>query len=169
MRPLLACCSLLLALVSSALASPLREIIHPRADLPAFRCAVPPDWPSEIDAAGNLRFSNRDRTVHFSLIIVPNPRPRDALDALAKALLSDAEVKPWDSREPAEISGHRGLRYTARVKAPDGAPVRTEILLVAIGEQHVAACSMILAARVSQTDENIARLVLAGVKLIPTP
>lgn len=146
----------------------LREIIHPQADLPAFRCLVPDDWPGEVDATGNLQVSNRARTVFFSFSFAHTPNPGEAHDALARAVLNGPANPPWDSREPAEISGHRGFRYVARVKSGDDL-LRAELLIVQVGDRHLAAASVIFADRLKPADEATARLVLAAVKLLSAP
>ena len=158
---------LLPALLAAAPSAGLREVLHPRSDLPAFRSLLPDGWTSEVDAAGNLLLANRDRSANFSLGFVHSPDPEGSLDALAKAILASAVVKPWDNREPAEISGHRGYRYTARVRHTNGVEVRTEVVLVAVGTDHIAACSLLLGARVSRADETTARLMHAAVRLLP--
>jgi hypothetical protein len=94
--------------------------------------------------------------------------PREALDVLAKAILADAIVAPWDAREPAEISGHRGYKYTARVRAGNGVEFHAELVLVAAGDEHIASCSMLLARRISRDDELLARLILGNIKLLPS-
>lgn len=157
----------LAALAPAVGSAQLRDVLHPRADLPAFRCQVPVDWTNEVDAAGNLQLANARRTANFSMSIVHSAEPAAQLDGLAKAILAGAVTAPWDSREPAEISGYRGFKYTARVKHTNGVQVRAEVILVAVGEQHIAACSLLLAERVTRPDETTARLVQAGMKLIP--
>jgi hypothetical protein len=146
----------------------LREIVHPAADLPAFQCLVPADWKSEVDATGNLQVTNRARTVFFSFSFAHTPNPGEAHDALARAVLNGPADPPWDSREPVEISGHRGFRYVARVKSGDDL-LRAELLIVQVGDRHLAACSVILADRLKPADETTARLVLAAVKLLDAP
>lgn len=159
---------LLLATLTPTVASAqLRDVLHPRADLPAFRCQLPADWTNEVDASGNLQLANPPRTANFSMSIVHSPEPVEKLDVLAKAILAGAVTAPWDSREPAEISGYRGYKYTARVKHTNGVQVLAEVILVAVGEQHIAACSMLLAERITRPDETTARLVQAAMKLIP--
>lgn len=168
MRPIL----ILLVLLAAAAAPArevLREIVHPKAALPAFRCLLPEDWRSEVDASGNLQLANGDRTANFSLSLVHGSDPASSLDALAKVILAGAVVAPWDSREPAEISGHRGFKYSARVRHTNRVVVRAEVILVAVGDRHIAACSLLLAERVARDDEAIARLVQAAVKLLPPP
>lgn len=145
----------------------LREIIHPKTDRPAFRCLVPADWREEIDALGNLQLSNPRRSANFSLSLAHSSAPAAALDALAQVILSGAVVAPWDSREPAEISGHRGYKYCARLRPAGGAEVRAEVILVAADNDHIAACSMLLAERIAGEDETLARLVQAAVRLHP--
>jgi hypothetical protein len=159
-----------LALLTAASArdAGLREIVHPAADLPAFRCLVPEDWKSEVDATGNLQLTNRARTVFFSLSFAHSPTPGEAHDALARAVLNGPTNPPWDRREPVEISGHRGFHYVARVKSGDD-PVRAELLIVQVGDRHLAACSVIFADRLKSADETTARLVLAAVKLLDAP
>lgn len=169
MRPAFLLLALLLAAAPAGAPAQLHEVLHPKAALPAFRCFLPAAWTQSVDPAGNLQLANRDRTANFSLAIVPSSAPRDALDPLARTLLAGALVAPWDSREPAEISGHRGHKYTARIKHPNGALVRAEVILVAIGDAHIGSCSMLLGERVSKDEESTARLVQAAVKLIPTP
>lgn len=170
MRTLVSLFALLSLLATASAASDqLREIIHPKADLPAFRLLLPADWTDSVDANGNLLIANRDRTVNFSLSLAHATSPGDALDSLARAVLGGGGSTPWDSREPAEISGHRGYRYTARIRHSNGAVVRTELLLAAAGERHIASCALLLGERVSRRDESLARLVLAGIKLVPTP
>lgn len=159
--------ALLPVLLASAPPAVLCEVLHPRADLPAFRCLLPEGWTSEVDNAGNLLLANRDRSANFSLGFVHSPDPEGSIDALAKAILASAVVKPWDSREPAEISGHRGHRYTARVRHTNGVEVRTEVVLVAVGADHIAACSLLFGTRVSRADETTARLMHAAVRLLP--
>lgn len=146
----------------------LREVLHPRADLPAFRCVLPADWTSTVDPAGNLRFANGPSTVTFSLGIMHSSNASGALDTLARAILADAIAPPWETREPTEISGHRGCKYVARVRAANGVEVRAELILVAVGDEHIASCSMIFARRVSADDEMLARLVFGSVKLLPS-
>lgn len=145
-----------------------REIIHPSAELPAFRCLVPGDWESKVDATGNLQLANPAGTAFFSLSFAHSPNPAAAHDTLARAVLGAAASPPWDSRVPVEISGHRGFRYTARMKTGK-ATVRSELLIVAVGELHLAACSMILNDRIKPDDETTARLVQASVKLLVPP
>lgn len=147
----------------------LREIVHPKADLPAFHCLVPADWHSEVDASGNLQLANDDRSANFSLSLMRSSGSADTLDALARAILSRAINAPWDSREPAEISGHRGYKYSARVRHTNGVEVRAEIILAAVGGQNIAACSMLLSTKIGRDDETTARLVHAAIKLIPPP
>lgn len=147
----------------------LREILHPKADLPSFRLLLPADWTNEVDAAGNLLAANADRTANFALSFARASAPHEALDGLAKAILTGAVVAPWDSREPVEVSGHRGYKYTARVRHANGVQVRAEVILVAAGERHIAACSLLLGDRISRSDETLARLVHASVKLLPPP
>jgi hypothetical protein len=146
----------------------LREIVHPQADLPAFRCLVPADWRSSVDATGNLQVSNPAGTLFFSFSFAHAPNPAGAHDALARAVLNGANNPPWDSREPVEISGHRGYRYTARVKSGKDL-VRAELLIVAVGERHLASCSVIFTDRIKAADETTARLVQAAVKLLAAP
>lgn len=169
MRPASLLLALLLGAAPAGALAQLREVLHPRADLPAFRCTIPAAWTNTIDPSGNLQLANRDRSANFSLALVHSSAPRDALDTLAKAILTGAIVSPWDSREPAEISGHRGYKYTARIKHTNGALVRAEVILVAVGDAHIGSCSMLLGERVSKDEESTARLVQAAVKLIPTP
>jgi len=169
MRPLLSMLVLLAAAVPAAAAEPLREIRHPASGQPAFRCLVPENWTSQVDAGGNLLLANRGRTANFSLAFTPSPRPREALDELAKELLDTAVTSPWDSREPAEISGYRGFKYAARVRAPNGVVVRAEVVLVAVGDQQIAVSSLLLAERVSPADEGTARLVHAAIHIAPGP
>ena len=159
----------LLAAAAAPAREVLREVVHPKADLPAFHCLLPADWRSEVDASGNLQLSNRDRTANFSLSLVHGSDPAGSLDVLAKAILAGAVTPPWNSREPAEISGHRGFRYSARVRHTNGVTVRAEVILVAVGDGHIAACSLLLSERVSRDDEATARLVHAAVKLLPAP
>lgn len=146
----------------------LREIVHPQADLPAFRCLVPADWRSSVDATGNLQVSNPAGTVFFSFSFAHAPNAADAHDTLARAVLNGASNPPWDSREPVEISGHRGYRYTARVKSGKD-HVRAELLIVAVGDRHLASCSVIFTDRLKPADETTARLVQAAVKLLAAP
>lgn len=162
---------LILSLVLPALAPArdgLREIVHPSAELPAFRCLVPAGWESKVDATGNLQLSNPARTAFFSLSFAHTPNPAAAHDALARAVLGPAANPPWDRREPVEISGHRGFRYTARLKS-GGATVRTELLIVEAGDHHLAACSTILNDHIKPDDEATARLVQAALKLLTAP
>ncbi len=169
MRPLL---SLLLAASLVTLASAregLREIIHPKADVPAFRVLLPADWTDSVDANGNLLLANDGRTANFSFSFVRSSDPTAALDQLAKAILTGAVVSPWDSREPAEISGHRGYKYGALVRHSNGVEVHAELVLVAVGDKHIASCALLLNPRVPRTDETLARLVQAAVAIIPTP
>jgi hypothetical protein len=146
----------------------LREIVHPAADLPAFRCLVPESWTSEVDATGNLQLANPARTAFLSLSFAHTPTPAEAHDALARAVLRDAVSPPWDSREPAEISGQQGFHYRARVKS-GAAVLRADLVIVALGERHLAAVSLILNERVKPADESTARLVLAAIKLAGAP
>jgi hypothetical protein len=159
----------LAAAVPVVMPAQLREVSHPKADLPAFRCLVPDSWSSNVDAAGNLLLANRGRTANFSLTLVPSAKPRESLDELAKALLASAVHPPWDSREPAEISGYRGFKYTARVRHTNGVEVLAEVMLVAIDDKQIAACSMLLTDRLSSADESTARLVQAALHLVPGP
>jgi hypothetical protein len=160
----------LLSLFASAAAArdPLRTVLHPKADLPAFRVVLPEDWTDTIDATGNLLLASRDRAVNFSLSLTPSTSPRDALDSLARAVLNGRSGTPWDSREPAEISGHRGYRYTARIRHTNGVEVRVELVLVAVGDRHIASCALLLGERAGRNDETLARLVLAAIRLVPT-
>lgn len=169
MRPAYLLLALLLGAAPAGAPAQVREVLHPKSDLPAFRCTIPAAWKSHVDPTGNLQLANRDRTANFSLALVHSSAPREALDLLAETLLAGALVAPWDSREPAEISGHRGYKYTARIKHTNGALVRAEVILVAIGDAHIGSCSMLLGERVSKDEESTARLVQAAVKLIPTP
>jgi hypothetical protein len=169
MRTFLKLLVLLAAAVPAVAPAQLREIFHPKADLPAFRCLVPDSWSSSVDAAGNLLLANRSHTANFSLSLVPGAKPRESLDELAKALLESAVHPPWDSREPVEISGYRGFKYTARVRHTNGVEVRAEVVLVAIDDKQIAACSMLLAERLSAADESTARLVQAAIHLVPGP
>lgn len=169
MRPAFLLMALFLAAAPSGALAQLRDVLHPRADLPAFRCTIPAAWTNSVDPSGNLQLANRDRSANFSLAFVHSSAPRETLDTLAKTILAGALVLPWDSREPAEISGHRGYKYTARIKHANGALVRAEVILVAVGETRIGSCSMLLGERVSKDDESTARLVQAAVKLIPTP
>ncbi|MBI2512713.1 MAG: hypothetical protein HYV96_12095 [Opitutae bacterium] len=146
----------------------LRELLHPKSDLPAFRCTIPADWTSEIDRLGNLQLASDARTATFSLGIVHSADPHEALDGLAKTILADAIAPPWKAREPAEISGHRGYKYTARVRAANGVEIDAEVILVAVGDKHIASCSMLLSRRISRDDEVLARLVFGNVKLLPS-
>lgn len=157
---------LLPTLLASAPSAVLRDVLHPRSDLPAFHCLLPEGWTSEVDTAGNLLIANRDRSANFSLGFVHSPDPAGTIDELAKAILASAVVKPWDNREPAEISGHRGYRYTARVRHTNRVEVRTEVVLVAVGADHIAASSLLLGTRVSRADETTARLMHAAVRLL---
>ena len=147
----------------------LREVVHPKSDLPAFHCLLPEDWRHEIDQVGNLQLTNERRTAHFSLSFVHSSDPANSLDELARMVLPPASTPPWDSHEPVEISGHHGFRYTAKVKHSSGVMVRTEILLVAVDREHIASCSMLLSERISQDDEVTARLVLSAIRLLATP
>lgn len=169
MRPLL---TLLLALVALAPASRAREllhtVVHPLNELPAFHSTVPGDWSHSVDAHGNLQLANEGRTATFSLGLAHSANPRDALDTLARAILADAVAAPWTSREPAEISGHRGTRYVSRVRAANGTELRAELILVVVGDDHIASCSMLLAERINRTDETLARLVFGNIKLLPS-
>lgn len=147
--------------------APLREVFHPTTGSPAFRCLVPADWSSQVDGVGNLLLANRDRSANFSVTLVTSANPSASLDALAKILLDSAVHSPWDSREDVEISGHRGAKYTARVRHTNGAEVHAEIALVAAGDRQIAACSMLLSTRIKPADEAIARLVFAAIRLMP--
>ncbi len=147
----------------------LREILHPRAGLPAFRLLVPAAWTDTVDANGNLQLANRDRSVTFAFGFMPSARPADALDPLARTLLQGAVTPPWDSRDAAEVSGHRGHRYVARVRPRAGVEVRTELVLVAVGDGHVASAALFLNGRAPASDETLARLVLAAARLVPAP
>ena len=80
MRTLLPILALLAATLPAAAADSLREVYHPKADQPAFRCLVPADWTSEVDAGGNLQLANRDRSANFSLSLAHSPDAREALD-----------------------------------------------------------------------------------------
>ena len=160
MRRLLCIASILLAASALVARDALRPVIHPQSDLPAFRCLVPDDWESKVDATGNLQLNNPARTAFLSLSFAHTPNPAEAHDSLARAVLGGGANPPWDSREPVEISGHRGFRYGARLKAGD-ATVRAELLIVEAGEHHLAACSAILNDRIKPADEATARLVLA--------
>jgi hypothetical protein len=162
---------LTLALLTAAVAparEALREIVHPKADLPAFHCLVPADWRCEVDIAGNLQLSNPARTAFFSLSFAHTPKPDEAHDSLARAVLGGSANPPWSSREPVEISGHRGFRYTARIKSGD-ATVRAELLIVEAGDHHLAACSTLFNDHLKPDDEATARLVQAAVKLTAAP
>jgi hypothetical protein len=165
-------CVLLLVLGVAAIAPArdgLREILHPRAGLPAFRVLLPEGWTDTTDAAGNLRLANRDRSVTFALGFVPAERPAEALDPLARSLLQGTVTAPWDSRDAAEISGHRGHRYVARLRPAAGREVRTELVLVAVGDRHVASAALFLNDRAPAADTTLARLALAAVRIVPTP
>jgi hypothetical protein len=168
MRPLPILALVLLAAPAAFARDGLREIVHPQAGLPAFRCLVPADWHNEVDPLGNLQLSNPGRTAFFSFSFARTPNPAEAHDTLARAVLGDAAEPPWTSREPVEISGHRGFLYTARLKSGK-ATVRAELLIVEAGADHLAACSMILNERVTPGEEATARLVLAAVKLTVVP
>lgn len=167
------CLTLLLLLATLASAAHardgLRDLIHPRAALPAFRCVVPAEWADTIDAAGNLSLANEERTANFSFSLVRTPEPAERLDQLAKVLLAGAVSAPWESREPAEISGHRGFRYVARLKHTNGVIVRVDLVLVAAGPDHIASAALFLNEKVKPADETQARLVFAAARLIPTP
>ena len=162
---------LLLTAASAAAATnvtaPLREVYHPKADRPAFRCLVPADWTSQVDAVGNLLLANRDRSANFSLTLVASANPGESLDALAQALLTSAVNPPWDSRETAEISGHRGARSTAHVRHTNGVEVHAEVVLVVADDRQIAASSMLLSQRIKPADEAPARLVFAAIRLVP--
>ena len=169
MRMLLSILALLSTAWSATAAEPLREVFHPKTELPAFRCLIPTEWTSQVDAVGNLQLANKDRTANFSLSFANSTNAAEAHDPLAKILLASAVHPPWDSREPAEISGHRGARYTAHVRHTNGVEVHAEVLLVPVGDHQVAACSMLLTTRIKPADEAIARLVFAAVRIIPAP
>jgi len=169
MRLLLSLFLLAAVALPAATSVPLREIYHPKADQPAFRCLIPEAWSSEVDAYGNLQLSNRDHTANFSLTLVPSSSPRESLDPLATSLLTSAVNPPWDSREPVEISGHRGFKYTAHVRHSNGVEVHAEVMLVAVGDNRIAACSLLLATRIKPAEEATARLVFAAVRLVPPP
>jgi hypothetical protein len=165
-------CPLLLALAFATVAPArdgLREILHPRAGLPAFRVLLPEGWTDTTDPSGNLRLANRDRSVTFAFGFVPAERPAETLDPLARSLLQGAATAPWESRDAAEISGHRGQRYAARLRPAAGSEVRTELVLVAVGDRHVASAALFLNHRAPAADETLARLVLAAVRIVPTP
>lgn len=166
MRTLLLMFVLLTAAAAAPLPLPLREVFHPKADQPAFRCLVPADWTSQVDAVGNLLLANRDRSANFSLTLVASANPRESLDALARALLTSAVNPPWDSREADEISGHRGARYTAHVRHTNGVEVHAEVVLVVVGDRQIAASSMLLSPRIKPADEATARLVFAALRLV---
>lgn len=168
-RLLSALCLASLLVTAATAREPLREILHPKADLPSFRVLLPADWSDTVDANGNLLLASDDRTANFSLSFARSSNPREALDGLARAILTGAIASPWDSREPAEISGHRGYRYTARIRHANGAQVRAELVLVAVGENHIASCALLLGERADKSDEALARLVHAAIKLVPTP
>lgn len=157
------------ALSAATVAAPLRDILHPATGRPAFRCLVPADWTSQVDAVGNLLLANRDRSANLSFTLVNSVAPGESLDALAKTLLFSAVNPPWDSREPAEISGHRGTRYTARVRHTNGVEVHAEVVLVVAGDRQIAAGSMLLSTRIKPADEATARLVFAAIRLAPGP
>jgi hypothetical protein len=156
------------ALTAARARDGLREIVHPNADLPAFRCLVPENWTSEVDATGNLQLANATRTAFCSLSFAHTPNPSDAHDALARAVWRDAVNPPWDSREPAEISGQRGYLYKARVKSGN-ATVRAELIIVTAGDRHLASFSTLLTERIKPADVSTARLVQAAVKLLVAP
>jgi len=163
--------TLVLSLAITAVAparDALREIVHPAADLPAFRCLVPGDWEAKVDPTGNLQLANPARTAFFSLSFAHTPQPADAHDALARAVFGTATNPPWESRQPVEISGHRGFRYAARMKT-GAANVRAELLVVEAGDGHLASLSTILNERIKPADEAIARLVQSAVKLVVAP
>lgn len=170
MRTFVSMLVLLAAASASAVTTPpLREVFHPVADRPAFRCLVPADWTSQVDAVGNLLLANRDHSANFSLTFVSSSNAPEALEPLAKVLLSSAVNPPWDSREPGEISGYRGTKYTAHVRHSNGVEVHAEVMLVVVGEKQIAACSMLLNTKIKPADEAIARLMFAAVKLVPEP
>jgi hypothetical protein len=150
-------------------AEPLREVVHPKAEYPAFRCLVPSDWTSQVDAFGNLQLANPDHTANFSLNFANSTNAREALDPLAKLLLASAVHPPWDGHEPAEISGFHGAQYTAHVRHSNGVEVHAEVTLVPVGDHQVAACSMLLSTRIKPADEAIARLVFAAVRIVAPP
>jgi hypothetical protein len=157
MRTLLSLFLILTAAAAPAATTPLREVFQPE------------DWTSQVDAVGNLLLANKDRSVNFSLSFVNTTSAPDALDPLAKVLLASAVNPPWDSRESVEISGHRGYKYTAHVRHTNGVEVHAEVALVAVGEKKIAACSLLLTTKVKATEETLARLVFAAVKLVPAP
>lgn len=164
---------LCLALAATPLCSSardlMREIVHPKSELPAFHCLVPADWHSEVDKVGNLQLTNDKRTAHFSLSFVHSSDPANSLDELARMVLPPTSTPPWASREPVEISGRRGFRYSAMVKHSSGVAVRSEMLLVAVDAEHIASCSMLLSERISADDEVTARLVLSAIRLLAVP
>ena len=127
---------------------------------------MPADWSTSVNADGDLLLANRGHSANFSLNFVPSAHPREALDQLARAILGSVGATVWDSREPAEISGCRGFRYTARVRPAGGAEVRAEIVLVAVGEDRIASASMLLARRMDEDAEVTARLAFAALRLV---
>ncbi|HWA28143.1 MAG TPA: hypothetical protein VG734_21005 [Lacunisphaera sp.] len=165
MRLLRALALSLATLAAASARDGLREIVHPTADLPAFRCLVPADWESKVDAAGNLQLANPAHSAFFSLSFAHTSKPADAHDALARAVFGNATEPPWESREAVEVSGHRGFRYAARMKSGK-ANVRAELLVVEAGPGHLASCSTIINERIKPEDETTARLVQAALKLI---
>jgi len=169
MRLLLSLLALLAPACSATAAEPLREVFHPKAGLPAFRCLIPADWTSQVDAVGNLLLANPDHTANFSLSFANSANAAEALDPLARILLASAVHPPWDSREPVEISGHLGTHYLAHVRHSNGVEVHAEVMLVPVGEHQVAACSLLLSTRIKPADEAGARLVFAAVRIVAPP
>lgn len=169
MRPLL---PLLLVLAVGSVGAtpaprPLREVLHPKTGQPVFRCLVPANWTSQVDAVGNLLLANPDHTANLSLTLLASANPTDSLDALARTLLASAVRPPWDRREADEISGWRGQAYTALVRHTNGVEVAAEIRLFATGDRQIGACSLLLNRQIKPADEATARLVFAAIRLVP--
>jgi hypothetical protein len=124
---------------------------------------TPDDWTHQPDGNGNMLLIAGDHSASYALSVGGY---EGALDDLAAGAMKAAGAHPPQNMGPTQISGFRGYMYDSDMTNAAGLHINVHMVVIKIGEAHMASITMMTIDGVSASDYAAARGVLGNAAII---
>jgi hypothetical protein len=138
------------------------DVRFPQTGYPAISFQIPDDWTANPDGDGNLIVAAGDHSIAIALSLVAYNGTTDDMAAGAMKAAGAAEPRRG---EATTMSGYPGVIYYSAMSNGSGVHVNMKMIVVQVGSDHAATCTLLYIDSVSDASMTLANTVIGSMSV----